>query len=192
MFLWVDDVSGILFFYDEKTNTVQKILITYLDFIAYIETLARSHVDIAHEVNGKYAFTEFTQELIQSTSRCSELDVKHLLWGKPQITDASTSASNSLDNWSADILVLDRYNDESQQDKYDKTSECIVILQEFRSKFKEDGQITPSNWLKLFDHTSIRIHPVEFRAHKLIGARMEFKFRVSSNLFTNPEKWLSQ
>lgn len=189
MFLWIDNYSGILFIYDEKTHTVQKILITYLDFISYLEELARDHVDIAHGVNGRHAFSEFTKEFLQSRTRNSKLDVKHLLWGAPQVTDASTSPNNSLDNWFSDIYVLDRYKGES--DKYDKVSEAIIILQEFRARFKKDGEVNPSNWLKLFDHTSIRIDPVEFKGHNLIGARMEFKFRVANNLIPDTEKWLS-
>lgn len=189
MFLWIDDYSGILFFYDEETGKMTKILITYLDFIEYLKTLAADHVDMAHGKNGIEAVTEFTSDFLSALSRNTELHTKHLLWGAPEIADASTSADNSFDGWNADILVVDRFS--SPTEKYDKISESIQILQEFRARFKQDGKVDPNNWIKLFDHSSIRIHPMELPGHGLAGARMEFKLRVANNLIPDPEKWQS-
>jgi len=167
-----------------------KILITYQDFINYLEELARDHVDIGHGVNNQTAFTQFTKSNIERASRNSKLAVKHLFWGEPYIADGSTSPDNTLDDWIGDIYIFDRSTGVSQ--KFEKQSEAILILQEFRARFKQDSKILPSNWLKRLDLSSIKIHPAELPAHKLAGAGMAFRFAVASNTHVNPEKWLSQ
>lgn len=166
----------------------QKILITYQDFIDYIETLARQHVDILHGQNGKDGFTEMNKSYMTASSRTSNLTAKHVLWGAPEISDASTSPDNTLDAWFGDVYVMDRAD--GTLDKYSKISECIDVLQDFRARMKHDAKISTLNWIKRLDFDSIRIFPIEIAARKMVGARMEFRFLVASNHVKNENKWL--